>query len=221
MLAGSFTLGRRSASLAHSRWNGTVSEPLGAGLKGTVYAIKIIGGELPGGTFSIANPAPAYGFANGMAPIGFLLVDSIMEPYTILRNIREKSTFAVIWRLGMQTLTGHCHGGMVANGKMLAVDSLGDIRDTQKYDLVESGKYLHAAGIFFNAGNSPIQFLARWDGSIWSPVGNGLDSVPVSLAADGSTVYVGGSFHKAGEISSKFFARWHGLVFQYLPIALR
>jgi hypothetical protein len=44
------------------------------------------------------------------------------------------------------------------------------------------------------AGGAPANYVARWDGNAWFPLGNGLDSQAWSLAIFGTDLYVGGYF---------------------------
>jgi trimeric autotransporter adhesin len=220
---GSFTDAGGQPASHIAKWNGTSWETLGSGLKSDVKAIKIINGELyAGGTFNVNNPVPGRGFAkwdgnNWISVGGFnygvvndieeyqgeIYVCGDMDPWNSASDRGIARWDGVQWK----DVGGGFSGGYLGYPEVL--------------DMVVSGGYLFAGGIFFNAGNLPIPFLARWDGTTWSSVGNELDSVPDALAADGSTLYVGGNFYKAGGISSKYFAIWHGLMLEFLPFVTR
>jgi hypothetical protein len=96
------------------------------------------------------------------------------------------------------------------------------------YDLVPNGTTdegtnmvvwrgdLYVAGDFTHAGESEVSYLARWDGTDWSPVGGG-----VSLAGGSPTgtrdvevyndeLYVVGCFDYAGPVAATNIARWDG-----------
>lgn len=76
---------------------------------------------------------------------------------------------------------------------------------------------VYAGGSFVNgAGNSDIDFIARWDGTQWRSLGKGL-TAPTNLtgagvyaiAINGSKVYVGGGFSATGDgVELNNFARW-------------
>ncbi|MFI4882752.1 MAG: GC-type dockerin domain-anchored protein, partial [Phycisphaerales bacterium JB064] len=77
-----------------------------------------------------------------------------------------------------------------------------------------SGPALYAAGAFFRLGDDRRAFyIARWDGTDWSPLGEGLDDHAEALAVhdDGSgpALYVGGVFSTAGGVASTGIARWN------------
>ncbi len=85
------------------------------------------------------------------------------------------------------------------------------------------GPALYAAGLFTQAGGSPAERIARWDGSAWSalpdPSGLGLNGLPLALRSydDGSgpALWVGGYFYSAGGRVSSHVARWScGLLFK-------
>src|SRR5207245_1564863 len=48
---------------------------------------------------------------------------------------------------------------------------------------------------------------AKWDGTNWSPVGNGFSSTVSAMAATGSNLYAGGSFSTG---TNMYVARWDG-----------
>lgn len=85
---------------------------------------------------------------------------------------------------------------------------------------------LYVGGIFWNAcgntacdsGNTPVSYIAKWDGAAWSSLGYGLDGNVFAIAVDGSDVYVGGVFTNAcgnagcssGNIPVNHVAKWNG-----------
>ena len=79
-----------------------------------------------------------------------------------------------------------------------------------------SGPAVYAAGYFTRAGNTPISYLARLEGSQWAPVGDELDEQAFSLATCddwpglGPQLFVGGGFRHAGALEASSIARWDG-----------
>jgi hypothetical protein len=77
---------------------------------------------------------------------------------------------------------------------------------------------LYAAGSFTNAGGVPAGRIAKWNGSSWSPLGQGMNATVFALAvydADGGgpyppALYAGGSFTVAGDTTVNRIARWNG-----------
>ena len=58
----------------------------------------------------------------------------------------------------------------------------------------------------------PANNIAQWNGSSWSPLGSGIETVNClsALAVSGSTLYAGGYFTKAGGIAANYIAQWNG-----------
>jgi hypothetical protein len=79
-----------------------------------------------------------------------------------------------------------------------------------------SGPRLFAMGDFTTAGGVAAQGLARWSGSAWSPVGQGLfnpvaSGVVASAVFDdssGPALYLGGQFISAPDSHDSFLAKW-------------
>jgi hypothetical protein len=66
-------------------------------------------------------------------------------------------------------------------------------------------------GDFTRAGGTPAKHVARWNGSAWEPLGDGVAGTVYALAADGSgNLYAGGYFASAGGLNTKNIANWNG-----------
>jgi hypothetical protein len=79
---------------------------------------------------------------------------------------------------------------------------------------------LYVGGIFSVAGEVPALNVARWDGSDWSALGEGISGNPFSREGPGivrallplnGDLYAGGHFTHAGGIPAASVARWDGL----------
>ena len=75
---------------------------------------------------------------------------------------------------------------------------------TFKGDLIVAGK-------FTKAGGKSANYIARWDGSNWFPLGQGVNDQVYSLCVYNNELYVGGDFTEAGGISAKYIAKWNGI----------
>ena len=79
-----------------------------------------------------------------------------------------------------------------------------------------SGPAVYAAGFFTRAGNTPVNHLARLDGSDWGPVGDEFDELPWSLVSSddwpglGPQLFAGGGFRHVGDLEVSSIARWDG-----------
>jgi hypothetical protein len=72
--------------------------------------------------------------------------------------------------------------------------------------LAVSGGTLYVGGAFTTAGGNNANYIARWDGSGWSPLGSGMDAAVNALAVTGNSLYVGGDFFTAGGKISAYAA---------------
>jgi hypothetical protein len=76
---------------------------------------------------------------------------------------------------------------------------------------------VYVGGSFTNAYNlpgvgTPVNRIARWDGSSWRPLGNGVLSSSVSaLCFANGVLYVGGSFTNASGVPANRIAMWDGV----------
>jgi hypothetical protein len=76
---------------------------------------------------------------------------------------------------------------------------------------VGSDNSLYAGGYFTTAGGVATDYVARWDGTAWRPLGSGMDKRVSALAMDElDNVYAGGKFTTAGNVAANAIARWEG-----------
>jgi hypothetical protein len=85
-----------------------------------------------------------------------------------------------------------------------------------------TGEALYATGSFDFSGSTPVNGIARWDGSAWSPLAGGLTTSSGSFPGEGHALevfddgsgpalYVGGSFTAADLVPDTVrLARWDG-----------
>jgi len=78
------------------------------------------------------------------------------------------------------------------------------------YDSESSSLYV--GGDFTFAGGVSANYIAKWDGSVWSAFGTGTNSTVRSLSYDAanSSLYVGGYIVTAGDVSVNYIAKWNG-----------
>jgi hypothetical protein len=76
------------------------------------------------------------------------------------------------------------------------------------YSLSASGSGLYAGGYFTTAGGVAANYIARWDGTEWSPLSSGMNESVHAVAVLGSSFYAGGMFTTAGGKQSLHIGRW-------------
>jgi hypothetical protein len=99
------------------------------------------------------------------------------------------------------------------NGSSWSALGLG--MDGPVYALAVSGTNLYAGGDFTTATNSggaavTVNFIAQWNGSSWSALVSGMDSMVYALAVSGTNLYAGGYFTTAGGYPANYIAQWDG-----------
>ncbi len=109
---------------------------------------------------------------------------------------------------------------------------LGDGLKNQEYPgrvnvlAIDQNGALYAGGEFDTAGGQPVNNIAKWDGTSWQPLGDGVKGGVYStsidaMAIDGNgNLYVGGEFEIAGIVSAKNVAMWDGTVWSRLGSGL-
>ncbi len=67
-------------------------------------------------------------------------------------------------------------------------------------------------GSFLDAGGNPsADYIAQWDGSTWSALGNGLNNTVNAIAVSGSNIYIAGNFLNAGgDANADYIAKLDG-----------
>ncbi|MBM4112703.1 MAG: hypothetical protein FJ253_04910 [Phycisphaerae bacterium] len=168
-----------------AKWNGTTWSPLGSGTNATVRSFAVFDegmGQGPslfvGGNFTSAGGMSANGIArwNGVA-------------WSPVSGAADSSDNGV-------------------NGSVLSMAVFDDGSG--------AGPVLHVGGWFSAASGTPAPNVARWNGSSWSAMGNGLDGSVFTFAAyddgsgDGPALYTGGWFTKSGATVVNRIARWNG-----------
>src|SRR5215212_8156644 len=76
-------------------------------------------------------------------------------------------------------------------------------------DVCSSDLTVFAGGAFRYAGAVAADYVARWDGSAWAPLGSGLNGRVYALAVSGDNLFVGGTFTRAAGQYANRVARWH------------
>ena len=87
---------------------------------------------------------------------------------------------------------------------------------------VDGSGNLYAGGFFTVIGGVPANYIAKWNGSTWSPLGGGAQSYVQALAVSGTTLFAGGAFtsvYRPDTISvagTSYIAQWDGITWSAL-----
>lgn len=84
-------------------------------------------------------------------------------------------------------------------------DCLGSV-----FAVAVDGTDVYVGGNFSFAGATPANNIAKWDGSIWTALGEGVNEPIRAMKIVGDDIYVGGEFTQAGTVSASHIAKWDG-----------
>jgi hypothetical protein len=226
-----------------ARWDGTAWSPLGIGMDREVFSLAVYdedgSGPLPpvllaGGAFHIAGAAAANHVAQWSAGAW-----SPLNEAPVTGASGDVLALAVFAAAGPQMPALYVGGDLVSVGGLLVNNlarwdgagwsKLGDgvnapVHALTVFDYDDAGPQppaLYVGGFFTAAGDVAANRIARWDGTSWSALGNGLGGWYVYVSAlgvfddDGDgprlpALYGGGCFTWAGNIRANNIARWDG-----------
>ena len=209
-IAGNFTSVDGTPALNIARWNGITGgwSGIGSGVDGTAYDLHVQGDWLyVGGRF--AN-------AGGVSTSNIVRFNLINQSWQRLGNGLNDTVRAIAVTDRYVYATGDfTHSSLVELNHIGVFDRgtsdwspMEGGADAPGYDLLLQGGDLYAVGSFTRIGGVTTTGAARWDGSAWQSLGDGLDGTARALAACAERICVGGDFQSAGSIPSPWLAAW-------------
>jgi hypothetical protein len=225
---GSFTLAGGAAASNVAKWNGTAWSSLGTGaaigVGGLVNALAVAGnGEVyVGGNFVQAGGVVANHVANWNGTAWSTLNTSPGNGVNGSINALAMTSSGQVYVGGNFGQAGGVLASNVAKWNGTAWSSLGTGTDNgvggPVYALaVASNGDLYVGGHFTQAGGAGTNYVAKWNGTAWSSLGDiaggstGSGSTVYALAvASNGDVYAGGDFIGAGGVAAIHVARWDG-----------
>ncbi|MBX3362444.1 MAG: hypothetical protein KF912_10010 [Phycisphaeraceae bacterium] len=218
-----------------ARWNGSawsaLTSPGDVGVSGAVFSVEAFNdGSGPalyaGGSFITAGGVTVNRIAkwNGSAWSALTGPGDVGLNNSVLKmKVLDDGSGPALYVGGSFTTAGGVTVNRIAkwNGSAWsalagpgAVGVSGPVRAMAVYN-DGSGPALYVGGEFLSAGGVLADYIARWNGSAWSPVGGGTDAPVRALAVfdDGSgpALYAAGEFTEAGFRTINRVARWDGV----------
>ena len=208
-----------------ARWNGAEWSALtdsGMGLNDTVMALAADGTDLyAGGYFTTAGGVAANHIAkwDGVAwsPLGEGTNEAVHAMVVGGGNLYVGGYFTAAGGVPAAAVAKWDGTSWSALGSGLYMSPWGR---ASVHALAWDGANLYAGGDFTVAGVMAANFIAKWDGVAWSPLGAGMGHIGstepeppatvYSLAWDGSSLYAGGRFTSAGGATANRIAKWDG-----------
>ncbi|MBL8726443.1 MAG: hypothetical protein JNK49_20540 [Planctomycetes bacterium] len=209
-----------------ARWDGTSWSALGGGISGEVRVLRTLqnGDLLVGGEFTTAGGLPANHIArwNGVSwsALGAGVADAFQPSVRSLLELANGDLVAG----GTFATAGGAPAASVARWNGATWSPLGGgISHSSSwvspvgFALAEVGSRIVAAGEFTRAGGAPALNVGAWDGTSWSALGAGLESVVRVLHVQpNGDVIAGGDFRGIDGVAAAGVARrdaagWHPL----------
>ena len=102
-------------------------------------------------------------------------------------------------------------------GLGVTIDSSSNIVASVNSITFDASDNLYAGGYFGTAGDVSANNIAKWDGTKWSSLGNGLKlyndgyfkNISLVFDKNSNTLYAGGYFGTAGDVSANNIAQWY------------
>ncbi len=221
---GTFTTAGGIPASRIAKWNGINWSAVGAGVSGGgVGALVVSGSDLyAGGSFTNAGGITVNRIAKwdgtNWSALGSGMVSTNGFPASV-------SALTVLggdlYAGGLFTSAGNSAAHSIAKWDGSSWSDLGSgipfpiDPNVRVNALVVSSNDLYVGGWLYTAGGTPVNHIAKWNGSSWSAVGAGMEQSVSALAMSGSNLYAGGTFTIATNnggaiITATHIAKWDG-----------
>ncbi len=232
-VGGDFSTAGGIAANRIARWDGNTWSPLGSGMNNLVLALTVFndgGGDAlyASGRFTTAGGVSAIKIAKWdgsvWSPLGSGMDGVQVEALTVFNDGGGDALYAG----GFFTTAGGVPAMRIARWDGSVWSPLGSGVDdpilSEVWGLTVfndgGGDALYVCGRFDTAGGSSANNIARWNGSTWSSLGSGMNSIVLALTVfndgGGDALYAGGFFSTAGGTAANRIARWDGSVWSPL-----
>lgn len=228
-VGGNFVIAGGVMASKVARWDGSSWWALGPGVTGSVRTLEVFDdgiGSAPslyvGGSISTAGGVSTPGVArwNGTvwSGVGSGLLNGIVGELEVFDD--GSGVGPVLYAAGDFTspAVGFARWDGTSWSRVASRTALrGPVNALKVHDDGSgAGRELYAGGNFTEAGFTPASRIASWNGTMWSPLGAGLNG-PVSAlevfdsgTGVGPALYAAGNFNNAGNASARSIARWNG-----------
>ncbi len=209
-----------------ARWDGTNWLPLGSGLNDAVLALTTDGQNLyAGGNFTFAGGQPAskiarwdgtnwHSLGQGIIPVNFggTVVGAVDSIAVGGGSVYVGGRFRIAGGVAATNIARWDGMNWHALGGGLRYSDTGGPENGAVRSLLFNRGTLHAGGSFSIAGTTPLNNIAQWNRTNWSPVGTGVGASGSvqTIIPNGSDVYIGGSFLNLDGQYVRGIAKWDG-----------
>ena len=214
LVGGDFSTAGGNAASRIAKWDGTSWTALGTGMNNTVRAIAVVGSDVyAGGDFTTAGGVSAQRIAKWNGSVWSALGSGTsLSVYCLAVNGQDLFVGGNFTQAG--GVTRRCIAKWSGTGWSSLDSGLDDDlsgpQGRSALGLMVVGPDLYVGGEFDIAGGIGVLNIAKWNGTVWSALGSGMNDYVTALAVSGSDLYAGGHFTRVGGITANYVAKWNG-----------
>ena len=209
---GYFTTAGGTDASRIAKWNGSSWSALGTGMSDGVNALAVSGSDVyAGGDFTTAGGTNANRIAKWNGSSWSALGSGMNSDCAM----RWRCRAVTCMRGGGFTTAGGSAANCIAKWNGSSWSALAGGLNSAVFSLAVSGGDLYVGGTFTRATNAgPVAvaagWVAKWNGSIWSSLGAGIEGAVRTMTVVGGDLYIGGSFTVPGGSVASRVAKWNG-----------
>jgi hypothetical protein len=196
-VGGDFTNTSGQTAYYTASWNGNYWSPLSSGMNQTVWTLEMYNGELyAGGYFNFAG-GKAVSYFGKWDGTSWDTVSTLVTSSVRLLKVSDGVLYGSTWNSQMFKWDGTTLTYIPSPG--------GNIWALESYN-----NEVIAGGTFSSISGTTVNYIAKWDGNSWTPLGNGFNAYVSSLKSYNGYLYAGGEFTFSGGTPCNSIARWDG-----------
>lgn len=204
-----------------ARWDGTNWATIGSGLNGSVLAIVCVGNELyAGGGFTQSGTPGITNIARWDGTNWLSLGNGVDGPvyalaaYGTSLYVGGKFTNASGIAANRIARWDGTNWFALGSGFFEGIPGGGNTNTSDIYAAVYALEIatdgtVFAGGNFTKSETFGVNFVAKWNGSTWAPLGSGANSLIFALGIKDRNLFVGGEFFRVANNPSYRFGRWN------------
>lgn len=197
-----------------AKWTGSAWVPVGTGTNGPVFSLTEYNGKLyAAGQFTNAGGVPAKNIAS-FDGTNWSAVGPGLESYTGATTVSTLRVFSgYLFAGGTFNKSGSDTLRNIAKWDGTSWTDVGGglkryTGATTVSTLIPYNNLLIAGGAFNEGSSVALNNIGQWDGTAWSPLGNGVDNTVYALEVFQSGLFAGGDFMNAGTVTAYHIAQW-------------
>ncbi len=211
-----------------ARWNGSVWQPLGTGTSSVFDSVRTLHTHnndlIVAGSFFNAGGTGSTNIARWNGTTWFAM-GSGLNGTSVNALVSHQGALIAAGQLSNPTLNNIAQwNGVQWVGMAGGLGVGGSLSSDGVYALASDTQSLYAAGRFATSGTVPMANIARWDGTTWHALAEGISLANDPFAVPGNSLFsfggklgVAGAFTRAGTSDAFGVALWDGAMWSAIP----